>query len=804
MYELQTDPNVSLPSFSSPLAKPSAFSPPNYAVWVNSLWFLSLVISLTSAMLATLLQQWARRYIRATRPPRCSPEKRARMHAFFSNGVKKFRVDWAVEALPALVHLSLLTFFAGLLIFLHNVNHTVFSVVLCGVALSSTVYACITLMPMFWLDSPYYAPLSSTGWLLYSVIWYALRKLLAMIAWRFTNYLTGYSFTRMRGRCRGWISGELERATEEMVSYLSSELDSRVLDRTVDTLSEGEDLEKFFECLHGYYLSDSVNRVQRSQPPEVQKKIEAISIVFLQRTLSSGLLSEAVTLRRLASCLFAVDMVGGSSRVGCILQNIFFRNWNTVLHAVEIGHFLSGLDISDRGKVTIEVKSIISSIISSVSNHDQRWWSLALNHLDVTEDILEDYLSHGNSLHLANLNRLLYMIRQHPHPDWTPVDVLSAFSLINMQSALPKLQRKFCSLWNKFVEEAQNNGVYRQPLDVLWRTRRTYIALHQGTDAAPTAFSGSTFDLDQVLFGPSYPLCNLPGHHSDPDPHVHDLGTQDTPHTDAATHITGIIPHQDLIPATVTPPTVSDIPSLPTSSDLNHSSSFLGEGPSPGDAISPVVTSSRRVLLALPVDPALSLDSAITIISQDTGERIISSTLNANLRSPPSAPTYILREAFTPSSRATISPQLNTGHRAISPLTPRGMLIPSSPPSLPPTNHTPSTDLRPSTITSAPQSDQRPRSSSGLNSPNHHLEPQPHPTATNLIRRERIDSRYILSGQYVSPMASPQISMLRPPPNSVLTVPAGSSRPQAPVAALAPAAHLPARDETPDSGLDVV
>jgi len=257
MYELQADPNASRPSVPSPLAKPPAFSPPRYAIWVNSLWFLSLVISLTCAMLATLLQQWARRYIRATQLPRCSPEKRARMHAFFANGVKKFHADWAVEALPASIHLSLLTFFAGLLIFLHNVNHTVFSVVLCGVAFSSAVYACITLMPIFWLDSPYYAPLSSTVWLLYATIWYTIWKVRAMIVWRFTrgpDYLTWYTFTEMKDRCRGWILGGLGRATEEMVSYLSSELDSRVVDRTVDALSEDDDLEKFFECLPSKHI----------------------------------------------------------------------------------------------------------------------------------------------------------------------------------------------------------------------------------------------------------------------------------------------------------------------------------------------------------------------------------------------------------------------------------------------------------------------------------------------------------------------------------------------------------------------
>src|SRR5713101_8825861 len=92
-------------SIPSTVAQPPGFSPPRYAVWVNSLWFLSLVISLSCAMLATLLQQWSRRYLAITQPARCEPHERARAHAFFAIGVKKFRVHWAVDALPAMVHL---------------------------------------------------------------------------------------------------------------------------------------------------------------------------------------------------------------------------------------------------------------------------------------------------------------------------------------------------------------------------------------------------------------------------------------------------------------------------------------------------------------------------------------------------------------------------------------------------------------------------------------------------------------------------------------------------------------------------
>jgi len=77
-YQATINPNLS----SSLPTSPPPFSPPNYAVWVNSLWLLSLVISLTCALLATFLQQWARRYLKVTQTCH-SLHRRARIRAFF-------------------------------------------------------------------------------------------------------------------------------------------------------------------------------------------------------------------------------------------------------------------------------------------------------------------------------------------------------------------------------------------------------------------------------------------------------------------------------------------------------------------------------------------------------------------------------------------------------------------------------------------------------------------------------------------------------------------------------------------------
>ena len=73
----------------------------------------------------------------------------------------------------------------------------------------------------------------------------------------------------------------------------------------------------------------------------------------------------------------------------------------------------------------------------------------------------------------------------------------------DIQLTLPGLQHDFCTLWNEVRREAHNRESI--PFWILISTRQLYIALHQGTDAAPTDFD--PFQLS------SYPLCNIPDHH---------------------------------------------------------------------------------------------------------------------------------------------------------------------------------------------------------------------------------------------------------------------------------------------------
>ena len=76
---------MSQPEAPITLATPPAFSPPLYAILVNSRLFFSVICSLTSAALAMLLQEWVYRYRMVTRQPNFTPAKRARVRETFSN-----------------------------------------------------------------------------------------------------------------------------------------------------------------------------------------------------------------------------------------------------------------------------------------------------------------------------------------------------------------------------------------------------------------------------------------------------------------------------------------------------------------------------------------------------------------------------------------------------------------------------------------------------------------------------------------------------------------------------------------------
>ncbi|TDL17762.1 hypothetical protein BD410DRAFT_729507, partial [Rickenella mellea] len=90
------------------------FQPASIDIAVNILWFLSLAFSLTCALAAVLVRQWARQYLRFPRSFSSTSEQ-ARARQFVFENMEWWRMDVIVEMIPALLHISLILFFVGLL-----------------------------------------------------------------------------------------------------------------------------------------------------------------------------------------------------------------------------------------------------------------------------------------------------------------------------------------------------------------------------------------------------------------------------------------------------------------------------------------------------------------------------------------------------------------------------------------------------------------------------------------------------------------------------------------------------------------
>lgn len=143
------------------------FRPHNYALRVNAMWPTSLSVTLSCALWATLVQQWARGFYPAADAQFDKfhePLQRAQVYYYFSDSVDKSALPVAVDLLPGLLHISLLPFFIGLIDLLFNVNHTLAYIILAKTLFGFTTYLYLTFISFIDHDSPYHTPLSLLLW----------------------------------------------------------------------------------------------------------------------------------------------------------------------------------------------------------------------------------------------------------------------------------------------------------------------------------------------------------------------------------------------------------------------------------------------------------------------------------------------------------------------------------------------------------------------------------------------------------------------------------------------------------------
>ncbi|KAK7690107.1 hypothetical protein QCA50_006755 [Cerrena zonata] len=138
-------------------AGPQTTSPSfQLTVFVNVLWFLSLLFTIITASLGVFVKQWLQRYLNW----QCtSSQERLRVRHVRHRGLLRFRVLQLAELLPILLQLALMLFLAGLVLFLLPVNVTVGWAVLTGVICWCIILLLIFITPFLSHDCPYHLSL---------------------------------------------------------------------------------------------------------------------------------------------------------------------------------------------------------------------------------------------------------------------------------------------------------------------------------------------------------------------------------------------------------------------------------------------------------------------------------------------------------------------------------------------------------------------------------------------------------------------------------------------------------------------
>ncbi|KAJ7156316.1 hypothetical protein C8R46DRAFT_1004732 [Mycena filopes] len=273
------------------IPEPEVFVPTTASLVCNALWFISLGLSLSCALIATLLEQWARDFLHRA-DMRSSPVVRARVFSYLYYGMKRFNMHAVVELIPLLLHTSLAFFLAGLVAFLLPVNKIICAFASAILASILLVYAALTILPLFHTDCPYHTPLSGTFW--------------KLRAW--SQSMMDYYGPPTQSPSAPVLSNSetiFQRAREA-----SGQRDCRALIWTMKSLADDDELEPFIEAIpdilwgpHGRrWIDDDYIQTLVAHPQlQFTRRVDS-----LLRNAASGLLSKEASSRRQIACLKAI------------------------------------------------------------------------------------------------------------------------------------------------------------------------------------------------------------------------------------------------------------------------------------------------------------------------------------------------------------------------------------------------------------------------------------------------------------------------------------------------------------------
>ena len=228
-------PQVSISS-TPPPPFPS-FKPLASDLRVNAFWFMALIFSLSTALLATLVQQWVREYMHVFQRY-SDPLKSARLRQYLHEGSEGWYMPVVAEAVPGLLHVSLFLFLLGLCDFVLNINTTVGLGTTIPIGITGILYIFTIFAPIIYPQSPYQNSFSG-------LIWYLSQKLGGR------QYKDRSSDGALKPVSWNMAQGKLQLAMEETEGRKGR--DERAIRSLVDNMTEDAEMESFVVAIPGSF-----------------------------------------------------------------------------------------------------------------------------------------------------------------------------------------------------------------------------------------------------------------------------------------------------------------------------------------------------------------------------------------------------------------------------------------------------------------------------------------------------------------------------------------------------------------------
>ncbi|KAF7797506.1 hypothetical protein EIP86_008706 [Pleurotus ostreatoroseus] len=210
--------NSTVASASSVQPSSSSSSPIASPISINTLWFLSLTLSLISAFYAIAVQQWLRQL---TTPRHLRPRDAARLRQWRYDNLMAWQIPSIISVLPLLIQSAVILFLVGLLLLLHSLHHTVALAFIIVASIGMAPFIVTVILPVIFPGCPYKSPiipsvLAIAQWCMVPFVLVATATMVIIVI------LVTIITVLLLQICSGSVSEYIDVATDNFIDLLST------------------------------------------------------------------------------------------------------------------------------------------------------------------------------------------------------------------------------------------------------------------------------------------------------------------------------------------------------------------------------------------------------------------------------------------------------------------------------------------------------------------------------------------------------------------------------------------------------